>query len=58
MRELSNGRKFDRVDHAVNDLVDTWAKREAKASPPSKSKKYVVNDATRLVEGLAKWIGL
>lgn len=58
VRELSNGRKFDRVDHAVIDLVDTWAKREAKASPPSKSEINVVNDATRLVEGLAEWIGL
>ena len=29
VRELSYGRKFDRVDHAMNDLVDSWAKREA-----------------------------
>ena len=58
VRELSNGRKLDRVDLAMNDLVDTWAKREAKASPPSKSEINTVNDATRLVEGLAKWIGM
>ena len=58
MRDLSNGRKFDRVDHAMNDLVDSWAKREAKASSPSRSEIRIVNDTTNLVEDIAKWIGL
>ena len=58
VRELSNGRKFDRVDHATNDLVDAWAKREANASSPSRSEIRVVNETTNLVEDIAKWIGL
>ena len=57
VRELSNGRKFDSVDHATNDLVDTWAKNEAKTSAPSHCEFKVVEDATDLVECLARWIG-
>jgi len=57
-RVLSNGRLFDEVDHVTNDLVDKWAKSEARASAPCKVDFEVVNDATRLVEDLARWIGL
>ena len=57
-RELSNGRKFDSIDLRLNDFVDTHAKREARASPPSRIEQRTVNEATSLVEGLAKWIGL
>ena len=57
-RVLSNGRLFDEVDHVTNDLVDKWAKSEARASAPCKVDFEVVNDATRLVEDLARWIGI
>ena len=58
IKELSNGRKFDSVDLAGNALVDQCAKFEAKAHSPSSSDFKIVNDATSLVEGIAKWIGL
>ena len=57
-RELSNGRKFDKVDLDTNDCVDAWAKREAKAHCHTRSDFRAVKDTTNLVEGLATWIGL
>jgi hypothetical protein len=58
VRVLSNGRTFDNVDLEANAFVDTHAKREARAQAPSRSDYSVVNKATSLVEGLAKWIGM
>jgi hypothetical protein len=58
VRELSNGRAFDRIDLEANAFVDTHAKREARAQAPSRLDYDVVNKATSLVEGLAKWIGV
>ena len=58
VKELNNGRKFDSVDLSANALVNECAKLEAKAHSPSSSDFETVNDATSLVEGIAKWIGL
>jgi hypothetical protein len=58
VRELSNGRSFDSIDLAANAFVDSHAKREARAYAPSRRDYSVVNKATSLVEGLARWIGM
>ncbi len=58
VRELSNGRKLDGVDLSSNALVDTWAKREAKSSAPNRSEFKIVEDATKLVDCIARWIGI
>jgi len=58
VRELSNGRKFDMVDLAMNDIVDSWAKSEASSTAPSSADVKVVETTTDLVDCLARWIGL
>ena len=54
---LSDGRPLSRVDIALNDLVDHWAKSEAKLSAPTRSERARVSCATVLVESIGRWIG-
>ena len=53
-----NGREFRGVPFAANALVVTCARLEAKAYCPSCNEFEVVDDATSLAEGIAKWMGL
>ena len=56
-RVLSDGRLLSRVDIAMNDLVDSMAKREASAWMPSKRERQRITEADSLIVAIATWIG-